>query len=614
MGFEDKMAKRSYFEEIQELDSTWKLVKSHELVINPPVLAEFFSGNAFCIGSGGSVAIAKLWQLTFEEFHLGMAKTVTPYEFIHMDRMPDTVFLFSASGKNHDILQVFKLAAKSGCKIIIFTVTANSALVRIAKSHPERAVVIYPKVVTPKDGFLAVNSIAAMASMVEHVAEELLGKRKIGDSPITLACMDHQKNLNLINDLSHIPTIQIIASEWGIPAGHDLETRLAESGVSTCFLTDPRNFAHGRFIWLESYRDSIMVLFGTPRSKSYLQRFIKNLPQHIISYYILAPYEGVDGAAYCLTRSMLLFSELARVKAIDPGKPEVPEWGRKLHSLQLGTKDIEKKAKRERSKWADYPALEMTFNGIVSDIDGTLIETENRYNVITPEIGNELNRLLHAGMSMAFATGRGKSALKLLRDIISEEYWQQVIVGLYNGTRLLKLHENLEAKQAPEWGTSFYIPSIIKDICNRFPKVKFETRATQITVTEINDRYRVLIEQELARELGQKARFVKFVHSGHSLDIIPHWGSKLNVLEHMTLSTDRKILCIGDQGQLGGNDEELLSWQPSVSVGRDRPVSNACFWLGKNEKLREEKGMLKLLNTIEPVGSTFKINHELLEL
>ncbi|KUO77846.1 MAG: hypothetical protein APF81_05895 [Desulfosporosinus sp. BRH_c37] len=603
------MAKRSYFEEIQELESTWNDIQSHEIIINPPVNAELFSGCAYCIGSGGSIAIAKLWQLIFEDNHLGMAKTMTPYEFNQFDRVPDIVFLFSASGKNHDILQVFKSAALKGCKIVVFTVTANSALIRLAKSKPDQSVVIYPKVTTPKDGFLAVNSIVAMASVVGQVERSLFGQRKVEDSPVATAFKDHQDNIAFIKELNHGQAIQIISSEWGIPAGHDLETRLAESGVSPCFLTDPRNFAHGRFIWLETYRDCFVVLFGTPQSKPFLKRFIKALPEFITPYYICAPYEGLYGAVYCLTHSILIFSELAKVKALDPGRPVVPEWGRKLHSLRLSPKDTAggDLSKTARDKRTQYPAFEMTFGGIVSDIDGTLLETENRFSGIGRDIGIEMNRLLHEGLLLAFATGRGKSALELLRNSISREFWPQIIVGLYNGTQIIRLDENLDEKLEPEWSSLQSIAFKVKEICSGIPRAELTIRQTQITVEGINKNQSAFIEQELSRAFGQGTKFMKLGQSGHSLDILPYWANKLNVLEKMNIFPKQNILGIGDQGQLGGNDEDLLGWKPSVSVGKSRPVSNACFWLGKDERLRGEQGMLRLLKAIEQVDGGFKL-------
>ena len=609
------MAKRSYFEEIQELESTWNDVQSHEIIINPPVNSEFFSGCAYCIGSGGSIAIAKLWQLVFEVNHLGMAKTMTPYEFNQFDRLPDIVFLFSASGKNHDILQVFKSAAVKGCRIVVFTVTANSTLVRLAKSIPDQAVVIYPKVPTPKDGFLAVNSIVAMACVVGQLEQSLFGQEKLEDSPVATAFKDHQENIAFIKELKHGPSIQIIASEWGIPAGHDLETRLAESGVSPCFLTDPRNFAHGRFIWLETYRDSFVVLFGTSQSKPFMKRFIKALPEFITPYYICAPYEGLYGAVYCLTRSILIFSELAKAKALDPGRPIVPEWGRKLHSLPLSPKDIAgiDLLKTARDKKTNYPALEMTFGGIVFDIDGTLLETENRFSGIGGDVGFELNLLLQEGLLMAFATGRGKSALELLRNSISREFWPQVIVGLYNGTRILRLDKNLDEKQELEWSSLQAIAFKVKEICSGIPRAELTIRQTQITVEGINKNQRTFIEQELSRAFGQGTKFMKLEQSGHSLDILPYWANKLNVLEKMNIFPEQNILCIGDQGQLGGNDEDLLSWKPSVCVGKYRPVSNACFWLGKDERSRGEKGMLRLLKAIEQVDGGFKLGTKIFD-
>ena len=65
---------------------------------------------------------------------------------------------------------------------------------------------------------------------------------------------------------------------------------------------------------------------------------------------------------------------------------------------------------------------------------------------------------------------------------------------------------------------------------------------------------------------------------------------------------------MGDQGQIAGNDEELLKWKPSVSVGKHRPVSNACLWLGHNRDLQESNGTLTILKAIEAKDSLFIIN------
>ena len=67
-------------------------------------------------------------------------------------------------------------------------------------------------------------------------------------------------------------------------------------------------------------------------------------------------------------------------------------------------------------------------------------------------------------------------------------------------------------------------------------------------------------------------------------------------------------MCIGDQGQIGGNDEELLMRQPAVCVGAKQPVSNDCFWLGKHKQYREAAGTVKILRHIIKEGESFRLN------
>lgn len=342
------MANRSYFEEIRELENTWDAIESDDIIISPQVTADFFAGKAYCIGAGGSLVLAKLWQLVFDSNRLGIAKTMSPYEFNQTKTVPDIVFLFSASGKSHDIIQAFKSAIAKDCKVVVFTVTKNSALMRLVKTVNNQAVVIYPKTTVRKDGFLAVNSVIAIAGLIAHLQYTIFGHEKSIGSPVSMAIHDHQKSRVSFPEIRKDMIFQIITSEWGEPAGNDLETRLAESGIGSCFLTDPRNFAHGRFIWLEENNDSLMILFGTPSSERFIKRFIRVLPGSLPVYYVSSSLDGLYGAIYCLTRSILFFSELAKVKGIDPGKPVVPDWGRKLHSLRLGKNDLSVQGNHEQ--------------------------------------------------------------------------------------------------------------------------------------------------------------------------------------------------------------------------------------------------------------------------
>ena len=594
------MAKRSYFEEISEIETTWELLSNKLPTIPVGLDPKWLSGSAYCIGSGGSLSLAKMWQSIHESCGLGFAKALTPYEFNFSSTTPDVVVLFSASGKNHDILQVFRSAIEKDCRILVFTVSQKSALLNMVNTYPEHAYAINPSVKVVKDGFLAVNSIIAITCLMKQLKNHLFGNMLEALAPVKLAKEHHAKNQYKNYSVSESTTIQIISSEWGAPAGIDMEARLAESGVCPAFVTDPRNFGHGRFLWLEERKSTTMVIvFNTTNSRSFIQRFNKKLPTEIPCYLIDAPYEGIDGAIYCIVRSILLFGEFASQRNIDPGKPTVPLWGRKLHTLRLNNQNTRKLPK-------SYPALTADFSTIVMDMDGTLLDTKDRFKDIRNDIVEELTRLLGLGLKIYFATGRGSSALTLLKQQIPECFHENIVLGLYNGTALVRLSEK-EIKHANNaWPSQKKITSIVNSM--NLADIKIDARPTQISLRGLSQNQIDQVLKVITNELEQHSRFVKYKLTGHSLDILPTWATKLSVVELAAENNNSNILCIGDQGQVGGNDEELLNWTPSISVGKSKPSSNLCLWIGKDRRYRESNGTAIILSSVKKEGATFKLN------
>jgi hypothetical protein len=61
---------------------------------------------------------------------------------------------------------------------------------------------------------------------------------------------------------------------------------------------------------------------------------------------------------------------------------------------------------------------------------------------------------------------------------------------------------------------------------------------------------------------------LKVLSSHHSFDILPAATSKTMVTAHMqsAIGEARRVLAVGDSGEPGGNDSELLDRPPSISV------------------------------------------------
>ncbi len=173
----------------------------------------------------------------------------------------------------------------------------------------------------------------------------------------------------------------------------------------------------------------------------------------------------------------------------------------------------------------------------------------------------------------------------------------------------MKLNENLDVS-SEVWPIRHDLRSYLLD---NHPDInEFNCRPTQISIRNIRKSQVKTIISGILNYLGQHTKFIKFQESGHSLDILPHWATKLSVVQAVSDSSSDKVLCIGDQGQVGGNDEELLSWQPSISVGKLRPASNLCLWIGRNSDLQESNGLLEVLRAVYEDGSSFKIKSSLI--
>lgn len=603
------MAKRSYFEEVSELNESWDRVWKTVPNISEGLKLDTFAGLAYCIGSGGSLVLARIWQQIHEAQKLGIARVMTPYDFAFCDVSPDVVVLFSASGRNHDILQVFKTALDKGCRIVVFTIKNDSQLMRLVRSHSDRAWAVYPSVKVSGDGFLAVNSIVVLSCLIRKIEMIYWGSADCMYSPIQLAISDYENNPFVMS--TNIQNVQIVVSERGIPAGYDLETRLSESGTASCFVTDPRSFGHGRFIWLEkSPCNTVVLVINTSLSARFNARFIRLLPENVQLYHIESQLQGTMGAIYCVAMTTLLFADMARSAGIDPGQPEVPEWGRKLHRLSLTYKDMNESIRINRL--LHYPVLNTSFSGLVIDIDGTLVNTNSRTDPVSSLICEQITRLLNLGMRFSFATGRGSSGIDVLKSCIPELYWEQIMVGLYNGGIITELSNyNGDFKKMPPWWNQ--ICSVALDLCRDYD-VESTMRTSQISIRGLQTKQIEDFKGKIIATLKHRRTYIKVLASGHSIDIVPSSVSKLNVVRAIDDDFNSEIVCIGDQGQVGGNDEELLGWKFAVSVGKHRPASNTCFWLGKNPGYRESDGLLAFLQSVKPNNDEYGFHSDLSRL
>ena len=116
----------------------------------------------------------------------------------------------------------------------------------------------------------------------------------------------------------------------------DLESKFTEAALGHVQLADYRNFAHGRHHWLAKRSDTSAVLaFITDADRVLAERTLDLLPVDVPQARIV--FDGSANAAMLasLLAALKITGWAGISRGIDPGRPGVPKFGRKLYHLPL---------------------------------------------------------------------------------------------------------------------------------------------------------------------------------------------------------------------------------------------------------------------------------------
>lgn len=551
---------------------------------------------AYCIGSGGSQSAADFFARLIRSKG-GFAWATTPLEYLNLGNVwtPHTsVFTISASGGNKDILAAARLAIENEADHI-GAITARTASPLASEiSGYSGGTVLELDIPSGKDGFLATNSLIAMMISMLRLAST---KYALSDTAQLLKTAEKAVATDPCFQFANTdPEVIIIHAGWGGSAALDLESKLSEAALAPSMLCDLRSFGHGRHHWLAKRSDRTIVV--TIEDKEYNTLFTKTLnllPSGIQIIRLQSEFAGATAAIDLTLKVFSLVRDIGNMLGIDPGRPGVPEFGRKIYHLSPsyqrspGPKRVEQAAVR---RVRQYPAgnadLLMTctttlasfkrklataeIRAIVLDYDGTLVDTLDRFAAVEDSIASELKRLLQCGLLIGIATGRGKSVQKELRSAIPAKHWAQVLVGYYNGSQIITLNEEKlpETEVRADDQLRNVLALIEQDPWVSHSSAKTEIRPNQISISgtecPITETWfhisRILVHARLPH--------FKCLASTHSVDIVPVEVSKLNLVEHVSnIAACRadSVLSIGDSGLWPGNDSELLAHFPSLSSG-----------------------------------------------
>ena len=580
--------------------------------------------SALCaIGSGGSLTASHALASLHRRYTSRLAMVTTPLHAVDepLDATAAT-WLISASGSNVDIAAAARaLVVREPRQLGVLCGRDASPLAKLCRQHPFVDLLIYQPP-SGKDGFLATNSLLGFTVLLtrSYVAEfgsdtdwkdvvdclaPLLADGAAAWTAWHVATAPLWRRSTTL--VLHGPSTRIGAI--------DLESKFTEAAIGHIQFADYRNFAHGRHHWLAKRRETSGVLaFITEADRTLAERTLKLLPTEVHQARMVFDGGPTTTAIASLLAALKITGWAGHARGIDPGRPGVPEFGRKLYRLSLPRRSanprlpiltpkdaaaITRKAgapltnlasRGDLGRWrqalADFRSrlLSAYFGGIVLDYDGTVVDTRCRFAPADEKMTRELARLAGAGVLVAFATGRGASIRRDLQRRLPRNLWPHILVGYYNGAEVGLLDDD----GAPD-GSSTPCATLlpVSDWLRRQPEL------ANFTCQE--DRpYQITIEAKRVMPVGRLwdlalraieltgATGARMVRSDHSIDIVAPGVSKLNTVRRIRETIgDVPILAIGDRGYWPGNDHELLREPFALGVDEINTDPETCWHLGE---------------------------------
>ncbi len=623
---------KPFNEEIEYLPQSISWALTQDIKLLQRVVQGSSARQLAVIGSGGSFTAAAFLAQLHESFYGNISRAITPLEYVSQQIQPHsnkTIAFISAEGKNKDILAAANTALSSVFPSFVITLTSCNPLGKVCDTTGLATVIAYdmPWI---KDGYLATNSLIAMMILIARAYrpkdDDLNSFMSIIDGRWIKSRRQHLRDKGILQKLHPLRPVIVLYGQVGRIPAIDLESKLAEASLAVCQICDYRQFAHGRHLQFASSVTPLIVAFTSPQDELLFAETIKLLPTDVPILEIKLP-ECADLAEIIGTIDVILITEiLADCRGIDPGQPEVPEFGCEIYRLDVNelmpkksisnTSAVDFKfgniTSSEIAKYTGYgiefcKRLEATrFKAIVCDFDGTFCDTARRFEGMDIKLIPEFERLLSTGIIVGFATGRGDSLHEILRKQINPLLWSKVILGLYSGSYISSLESPTPSFPRPDdrfqelvdWLDSMGILQQLET------KPKIECAQMGIRMSNHSACVRTLAAIRYWIKYTEKTGWRAFC-SGHSIDIITENVGKAKVVMAIASQTDsnpqNEILRIGDSGDFDGNDFELLNEGLSLSVRSVSPCPDSC-WNLLPKNYHGQIGTLYYLSSLEVIN------------
>jgi len=569
------------------------------------------------VGSGGSLTAAHALAGLHQVFAGQLAAVATPLQVVNQRLAPAvSSWLLTAAGRNVDVLAAAQAEIEREPKqVSVVCGSTSSPLADLCRDHPFVDLITFDSP-QGKDGFLATNSLLSFVTLISRAyVLEFASPEDWAEQAHTVRALLMAGNegsgewRQQSSALWSRETIVVLHGPATAIGAIDVESKFTEAALANVQIADYRNFAHGRHHWLAKRSDRSGVLaFVSDTDRSLAERTLDLIPDDVPVVRIDLPGGSVAAGLKSLIVGMWLTGWAGAALGIDPGRPGVPEFGRKLYHLNVRTaraKDdvgisirtaaaLRRKTgltvsqlmlRKEASGWLSDLELfqssldDAEFGAVVLDYDGTIVDTRRRFHPPEDDVSAELIRIVESGGRIAIATGRGSSVRRDLQRVLPESLWSRILIGYYNGAEIASLDDDAAPRSSETCDTELEVVSLHLRADTRLLDIAEQhDRPHQITLTARTvsaEEYLWGLVQQIVAGLDTRATVTR---SSHSVDVVAPGVSKINVLTRLRSDIgDHPILTIGDRGRWPGNDYELLNQPFSLSVDEVSAQRSACW-------------------------------------
>lgn len=280
--------------------------------------------NVAIVGTGGSFISAHfIAKLLSQE----LAKPIIALKprdiFIYPIKNINFAILLTYSGKTPDILTVNDYLKKNNIKSYIVT--------NQKKDNPEENIISYNSSRTEK-GFLAVaGTVIPIYLFAKSCLKEINLKDFVENSITKWKSELSFENLNLkIADKSLL--IDIFSDYETGTAALDLESKFVESGFGRVTIHDKKDFSHGRFNIISSFKPDLIIFLDSKGSGKYNEKLYKYLTKEDVSIIHLKTNEsGILADLDLLIASQFLIQSISEIIKRDLTKPNYPKRAMSLY-------------------------------------------------------------------------------------------------------------------------------------------------------------------------------------------------------------------------------------------------------------------------------------------